>query len=313
MGAGIGRMADMPTSRILNMMTRQLDLTADQRAKVEGILEPVRADIKKNAEAIRKDVAKARDDVKALLTEEQKAKIGGMKQGLFEGMAGFMAAHGPEIRGELKKIGEGIRLRVAMQSLDLKPEQREKLKAAANTLNTRTREIMAKVKPELEAARAQAKSQMEEILTPEQRDQLEKRLQEMPSPGKKTEQGQKGMGAWGMKNKDGMWGRMNGAGRWHERMQGGPAMRGMWRQNMWMGRGMGMGFGPRPGMMAPWMSMHRMQRWDGVERFPGMMMHDGRGGMGRQWNDQGFGPGREKHQRQKPEFGEDDEDGGGTY
>lgn len=320
MRGGAWKLADMPTSAILNMMSRQLDLTSEQRAKAEGILDAARDSLKKHTEEIRKIVGKTRDDIKALLNDEQKSKIDKMKRGIFEGVEGFMATHGAEIRGELKKAGQEIRLRMALSSLDLKPEQREKLKEAAKDVRERTRAIMEKVKPEMEAVRKQAKTCIDDILTPEQREQLEKRLKDMPQMGAKAGRGPAGAGKRGMMaDKAGGWGQS--AGRWQQarmracpmmdgNMGGGGRTGGSNPRAMRPGMGMGMDFGRGPAMTPPWMFMPRMQQWGGgAPGFPGMMRRGGWQGMaprpGR--DDEGFRPNRARQQG-RPDAADDDDD-----
>ncbi len=98
-------------------------------------------------------------------------------------IGGFLQNHKPELRDRARQAGEEIRLRMALGSLDLSEEQRAKLKELEDRTQQERREIMAEVKPRLDAIRDSVKQTLESTLTDEQKSQLAKRLGDKPRPG----------------------------------------------------------------------------------------------------------------------------------
>lgn len=183
-GGGFGmHRADIPTTRIVEILTDKLQLTDEQKPKVAQIIDETKAEMRAQAGAIRSTLEKARDKMAAVLNEDQEQKLQQMKEGLFSGLSGFAAAHGPEIREEVQAAGEEIRLRMALGSLNLSEDQKTKLKDVEKQLRDKTKAIHDEVAPKMEAARKEAKDKIDTILTPEQREQVQKRMKEMPRMG----------------------------------------------------------------------------------------------------------------------------------
>jgi Spy/CpxP family protein refolding chaperone len=203
-GAGFGRggFGDVPTSKVVEMMTQRLDLTPEQKTQVEQIVDRTRGAVKQHSDAIRTEMEKSRDEILAVLTPEQKEKFKEERQQLMQGLGGFLADRGPELKEAATGAGDEIRLRIAMQSLDLTQEQRTKLKEVSEKFREQRKALDAQSQPKLQELRKQIKSEIDTILTAEQREQLEQRIKEMPRPGKDSAgkgalQGRRGPGGPG--------------------------------------------------------------------------------------------------------------------
>lgn len=187
-GAGRGRgpaagMRDMPTSKIVEMMSKRLDLTDEQKTKATEIIESTRAQLKDNVGDVRSCLEKSREAIAGILTPEQKEKMAKLKGGMMEAAGSFAQAHGQEIKQGMQQAGEEIRLRMALNTLTLTDEQKTKLKEAGDKFNEQRKAIMSEVQPKLDALRTETKTAIDSILTPEQKTQLEQRVKDMPKPG----------------------------------------------------------------------------------------------------------------------------------
>ncbi|MBX7247080.1 MAG: hypothetical protein K1X53_16400 [Candidatus Sumerlaeaceae bacterium] len=204
-GRGKGAPAGVPAERIVEHMSKRLDLTPDQKTSITAILEATRKDMREEVEEARDAMKETREKIQGLLTAEQKEKAMKNVGALAKGAAGFMDAHGPEMRERAERGAEEIKMRVALGTLDLTAEQKEKLKAIHEETRDKVKAIQDEVKPKLDALRKETKEKAEAVLTPEQKEQLEKTLKEMPEPGKDGFRGL-GRGARGMQGGPGMGG-----------------------------------------------------------------------------------------------------------
>lgn len=199
-GGGPGaRFGDAPTTKIVEMMDKRLDLTDEQQAKMEAIITATREKVQPLTEQIGAAVKQSREEISSLLTEEQRAKIGDAKEDIFKGVGGFAANHKEEIRERVQEAGEEIRMRVALHKMDLNEEQRAKLQEINKSVREKQREIHEEVRPKVEELRKEAKEQIASVLTPDQQKELEQKLKDMPQPGR----GEGGRGAAGFRGRRG--------------------------------------------------------------------------------------------------------------
>ena len=166
----------------------KLQLNDEQKAKVEQLVTSGRENIRKlieqakadgkpeSREAVRAAIEKLRQDVLAVLSDEQKAKLKEM-----------IEKNRPTTRPGTGAMAD--RFKANLAKLDLSEQQKESIeKVAADTkakvdailqeAGGKTQGLREKIQPVLEAAREQIKS----ILTPEQFEKL-KQLQEAQRPG----------------------------------------------------------------------------------------------------------------------------------
>jgi Spy/CpxP family protein refolding chaperone len=193
--AGLKGGGDVPTTRIVEMMSKRLDLSAEQKEQVTAILGKSRAEIAESVDGMKSVAGKTREELKAVLTDEQKAKVEKLKENAKAGVGGFMRERGPAMREGMKAASEEMRLRMVLKSLDLSDEQQGKLKEVESELHEKAKAIQEEVKPKIEALHKEAKEKVNGILTDEQRGELEKRMKEGPpaEPGKWLERGRDGM------------------------------------------------------------------------------------------------------------------------
>lgn len=178
---------DMPTTPILNMLQKRLDLTEEQSSRVEQILSDAKAEIRQPAEQIKQVFERTHSQIRDVLTPDQQEEAQRMKRGLFEGVAGFAQDHKERLRESAAKAGDEIRLRVAISELDLTDEQRQELEEIRETTREKREEIQEALRPKMDELRENARNQIESVLTEEQRTELEKKIQEMPKPGQRRE------------------------------------------------------------------------------------------------------------------------------
>jgi Spy/CpxP family protein refolding chaperone len=222
-----GQAGDINTTRIVNMLDRRLDLTDEQEKQIRGILDETKAEMKAQAEEMRGKLRASREGIEKVLTEEQRNKLGKGAGALLRGLNGFAEDQGPAVRDHREAPGAEFRMRAAMAALDLSEEQREKLRAHHEAMRAKHEALRKEMEPKIEALREEAKKELESILTPEQREQLKNRLEQMP-----------GGPAAGPR-----WGAGGPQQRWRDR-EGGPFA----RPDGHEGRGFrGWGRGPRPG------------------------------------------------------------------
>lgn len=175
------RRGDIPTTRILERMTKLLALTPEQQAKVKDILEKAKSELGESVGSLRELGDKTRERLREVLTEEQRAKLDKLRGDARE-TAGRMAQnYGPQIREGLERLGQEARLRMALRSLNLTNEQRQQIDAIEKETREKIKAIQEEVRPKIEAAREEAKKKVENVLTPEQREQLREQLQKMPA------------------------------------------------------------------------------------------------------------------------------------
>ena len=178
-----GKAGDVSTTRILKLMTRRLDLTADQQQKIGAILDEYRESITGASADRREALKQAREKIARELTPEQKNEAVKMQHALLTGIRGAVKAHASAIRDRARAAGDEVRMRAALASLDLTDEQIGKLKEIEKDVQDRRKAIMDEVKPKLDALKEEAREQIKGVLTPEQQEQLKKRLSEMKGPG----------------------------------------------------------------------------------------------------------------------------------
>lgn len=177
-----GRFGEEGTSRVLEMMSERLDLTADQKEQVAKILSESREAVRAGMQDHRATLEQTRGKIAAVLTQAQKEKAKELRRGVAAGIGGYLDAHGPEMRERAGRAGKEIRLRAALATLKLTDEQRSALKEVAKSTDQRRDEIMEAVKPQMEALHDDAVKRIHEVLTPEQKSELDEKLSKMP-PG----------------------------------------------------------------------------------------------------------------------------------
>lgn len=180
--AGLGlRRGDVPTTRILQRMTEFLALTPEQQAKVRDILEKAKSELGESVGSLRELGEKTRERLREVLTEEQRAKLDKLR-GEARETAGRMAQdYGPQVREGIERLGQEARLRMALRSLNLTEEQRKQIDAIEKESREKIKAIQEEVRPKIQAAREEAKKKIDNVLTPEQREQLREQLQKMPA------------------------------------------------------------------------------------------------------------------------------------
>lgn len=182
-GGGGPMGGDRPTTVVLQMLSKHLDLTDEQKEKIKPILESTREELRKSAEGAKSALQKSKDEIKAVLTDEQKGKLEKMKENIGGAVGGFMRANGPEIRERVQDAGQEIALRMALGSLDLTDEQRGKLKSLQDDVKQKREAIEAEMKPKMEELKKEVKSKLEATLTDEQKTQLKERIEQMREAG----------------------------------------------------------------------------------------------------------------------------------
>lgn len=185
-----GGFGDRPTTAVLEMMTKKLDLTEEQRNKIAPILENAKSQLKEQVGEAKDVFAETKEQIGAVLTDEQKAKFEKGKQAFVGAVGGYVRAHGPEIRERVQGAGKEIALRAALGSLELTEEQRTKLKDLQESVQEKRQAIMEEMKPRFEAIDKHVKDTLESTLTPAQLEQLKEKQADMkefrkrgPGPG----------------------------------------------------------------------------------------------------------------------------------
>jgi hypothetical protein len=186
------RMGDRPTTAVMEMLSKRLDLTDEQKAKIAPILENTRKQLKDTAEGGKDVLAKAKEQIQAELTDEQKGKLEKMKENLRGAVGGYLREHGPDIKDRLHDAGQEIALRMAIGSLDLNDEQRGKLKELQERVRKQREEIQAEVKPKVEAIKKDVKDTLDSTLTDEQKTQLKEKMEKMKAEGPQGPDGMQG-------------------------------------------------------------------------------------------------------------------------
>ncbi|MCX7626072.1 MAG: hypothetical protein N2Z21_07670 [Candidatus Sumerlaeaceae bacterium] len=175
------RRGDVPTTRILQRMTEFLQLTPDQQSKVKDILDKAKAELGESVGSLRELGEKTRERLREVLTEEQRAKLDKLRSDARD-TAGRMAQdYAPQIREGVERFGQEARLRMALRSLSLTEEQRKQIDEIEKQTREKIKAIQDEVRPKIEAAREEAKKKIDDVLTPEQREQLREQLQKIPA------------------------------------------------------------------------------------------------------------------------------------
>lgn len=178
------RIKDLPTTPILNMLDKRLSLSPEQKGKIEQVLAEAREGLKGPMQESRAVLQKTREGVLAVLNDEQKAKLKATKQDFLAALGGFAQVHGPALREGVQGATEELRTRMALNSLNLTPEQRQKLQEVQKSMREKHEALMKEMRPKLEQLKKDAQEQMNGVLTEEQRQQLKEKLEKMPKPGK---------------------------------------------------------------------------------------------------------------------------------
>ena len=174
-----GPFGDRPTTAVLEMMSKRLELTQEQQDKIAPILEKTREQLKEQAGDAKDVLKETKEQIGAILNDEQKAKLEKGKDAIAGAFGGYLRAHGPEIREHMQGAGQEIALRAAIGSLDLTEEQRTKLKEMQESVQEKRKAIMEEVKPRMEAIEKEVKASMEQILTADQLEQLKEKKADM--------------------------------------------------------------------------------------------------------------------------------------
>jgi Spy/CpxP family protein refolding chaperone len=177
------RGGDRPTTVVMEMLSKRLDLTDDQKAKIAPILDNTRSELRKTAEGTKAILQKSKEEIQAVLTDEQKGKLEKMKETLGGAVGGYLRANGPEIKERVHDAGQEIALRAALGSLDLTDEQRSKLKDLQSEVEKKREAIQAELKPKMEELKKEVKTKLEATLTDEQKSQLKERIEQMREAG----------------------------------------------------------------------------------------------------------------------------------
>ena len=181
---GHGPFGDRPTSVVLEIMTKRLELTEAQREKIAPILNEAKEKIKKSVEESKDALESTKQQISAELTEAQKTKLEEGKGILAGAMGGYLRDHGPELRQRVEGAGKEIGLRAALGALELTEEQREKLKELQERAQEKRETLMQEMKPKFEEIEKDVKDTLAATLTPEQLEKLKAQRANLPGAGK---------------------------------------------------------------------------------------------------------------------------------
>lgn len=157
----------------------QLNLTDDQKKKLDDLYAAASEDLKKadagDRQAIVKVMSDFREKIAGVLTDEQKAKMPQRGQG---GAGGPGAGGGP--RGNMAD-----RLQAALDKVDLSSDQKEKVKPIIDDVRKKFEELRsqlqggdrAAMREKFTALMNDTRDKLKEILTPEQGEKLRAALQ----------------------------------------------------------------------------------------------------------------------------------------
>jgi len=179
-GAWLQR-GDGATSRVLERMTQMLSLTPEQRTKVANILEKAKGELGGKVGSLRDLGEKTREEIRSILTDEQRAKLDKFRENAQQTGQKMAEQYAPQMQERMKQMGQEMRLRMALRALDLKDDQRQKVEQIEKETQEKIKAIQEEVRPKIQAVREEAKKKLDEILTPEQREQLKKELEKLPA------------------------------------------------------------------------------------------------------------------------------------
>jgi Spy/CpxP family protein refolding chaperone len=181
---GPSRLGDAATTPMLNMLSKRLDLTEQQKTNITAIVQETRESVKEPAGEVREIMRTAFTKISAELTDEQKAKLRQTRQGLFQAAGGFLKAHGPEMRDRAKMAGQEMNMRFAPGRVsDLTDDQRTQLQALGKEIRERHEALREEMKPRMERIRSESEEKLRGILTEEQFKQMQENRKEMRMRG----------------------------------------------------------------------------------------------------------------------------------
>jgi Spy/CpxP family protein refolding chaperone len=189
-GAGILNMFDMVTKAL----PAKLELTPEQKEKFNTLVAKNRAELEEIVKKLDAQRDKFDTDLNAILTPEQKTKL----QELKARKEKMMEGRGPGMMGEGRGPGMGMArpgvMLKAINELNLPEEKAAKAKDIVN----KSKESFKNAPQGDKQARMQimknTMTQLKEVLTPEEMDQLKAKMREMRPAGPKGERGQMGPG-----------------------------------------------------------------------------------------------------------------------
>ncbi len=188
------RGGDVPTTRILERLSQYLELTPEQRAKVQEILAKAKSEFGESVGSLREFGEKTRERLREVLTDEQRAKLDRLREDTKAVGQRMAENYGQPVRQAAERMAQEARLRMALRQLNLTDEQRQRVEEIEKKTLEKVRAIQQEMQPKIQAVREEAKKEIEAILTPEQRQELRDRLEKMPAGQPPVPHGQPGAG-----------------------------------------------------------------------------------------------------------------------
>lgn len=170
-----GFLADVPTTRIVTMMDRQLDLTDEQKTKIEDLINSSRKTAQSHTQELKTIADSTRAEILKTLTDEQKKK--------------FESGRGGEMRERVDAMRDAARFRAALSRLDLNEEQRKELKEVHEGMREKAKALQEEVKPKMEALRKETEEKALAVLTEEQKTKMKELQESMPKLDELRERG----------------------------------------------------------------------------------------------------------------------------
>lgn len=171
-----------PPGPVMERLAEKLELTDEQREKMKAVLEETRAELRESAGDAASKVREVRERVRGELTEEQRAKLDGVRKEAGERVRGLVQQHGPRLERRVGYLQGDMAYLRSVRTLDLTDEQHEKLKELRTETAARLESLRADHEKQVDSVRAETKAKIEALLTTEQKNQLEKAIEDAPEP-----------------------------------------------------------------------------------------------------------------------------------
>lgn len=154
----------------------ELELTEEQREKIQAIRSESREKFQKLAEQQRQLMQETRERINQVLTEEQKAKLAASTPARGRGFGAAAPGEGPTLFGRLESTVQELKLSEDQKTevRELFAEYRGKFAKIREAHPDDPRAAMQEARP----LTSELRSKINEVLTPEQREQLEQKFSE---------------------------------------------------------------------------------------------------------------------------------------